>query len=465
MSIRSRGSVDWITVAIYVALLIIGWLMLHAASFDESQNYPYLNFNTTIGKQTIWIGVSLLVFVAAQAIDWKFWNSLAYPIYVACLVLLLAVLIVGVEIKGARSWFGFAGFSIQPSEFAKFGTALAMASYLSYFKSDLRDMRSILVCCGIIAAPILLILMQPDAGSALVFSSFFLLFYRNGLSPSLYIVGGGLIGILILSLMYSPNIVMLLLVIFGIVVFSNRIKNKKIALGLAILLTATVVGLYLYQQVLIAFIIGFVAVIALGAYNYINRHQRIVLLMLPTVLIGSFISFGSRYAFDHGLKPHQQERINVWLRPDKCDPRGSLYNILQSKMAISGGGFQGKGFLQGDLTKLNYVPEQTTDFIFSTVGEEQGFIGVVSVILLFLGLLIRTTMIAERAKNKFIANYAYAVAGILFVHFFVNIGMSMGVMPVIGIPLPFLSKGGSALLVFSVMIGVLVKMDTARFGR
>lgn len=465
MNIQSRGSVDWITVTIYLALLVIGWLMLYASSYDESQSYPYLNFSTIIGKQTIWIGASLLVFVAALAIDWKFWNSLAYPIYFTCLALLLAVLIFGIEVKGARSWFGFSGFSIQPSELAKFGTVLAMASYLSYYKSDLRDMKSILVSLGLIVVPMILILMQPDAGSALVFTSFLLLFYRNGLSPSLYLVGGGLISILILSLVYSPNIVMLLLVLIGIGIFANKIKQKRIALVVGIALIAGVITLFVYQQVLIAFLVAFTAVICLGAYAYFNRHQRLVLLIMPMVLAGSFISFGSRYAFDNGLKPHQQERINVWLRPDKCDPRGSLYNILQSKMAISGGGFQGKGFLEGDLTKLNYVPEQTTDFIFSTVGEEQGFIGVVSVILLFLGLLIRTTVIAERAKNKFIANYAYGVVGIIFVHFFVNIGMSMGVMPVIGIPLPFLSKGGSALLTFSVMIGVLVKMDTARFGR
>lgn len=465
MSVQPRISIDWITVAIYISLLVIGWLMLHAAAFDESQAYPFFDFTTTIGKQTIWVGVSLILFIASLAIDWKFWDSLAYPIYAFCLLMLILVLIVGVEIKGARSWFGFAGFSIQPSEFAKFGTALAVASYLSYFKSDLRDVKTILLTTVIIAVPMFLILLQPDAGSALVFLSFLLLFYRNGLSPTFFIIGGGLSVILILSLMYTPNIVMLILLLVSTIILASKIKRIPVGTSIGTLIFLVVLVLYAKGFILVSLLIAFVSVVALAAYAYINRHQRLILIVMPIVVLGSLISYGSRYAFDHGLKPHQQDRINVWLNPEKCDPRGSLYNIIQSKMAIGSGGFQGKGFLEGDLTKLNYVPEQTTDFIFSTVGEEQGFIGVFSVITLFLILLIRITMIAERAKNKFIANYAYALAGIIFIHFFINIGMSMGVMPVIGIPLPFLSKGGSSLLGFSLMIGVLVRMDAARLTR
>lgn len=465
MSVQPRISIDWITVAIYISLLVIGWLMLHAAAFDESQAYPFFDFTTTIGKQTIWVGVSLILFIATLAIDWKFWDSLAYPIYAFCLLMLILVLIVGVEIKGARSWFGFAGFSIQPSEFAKFGTALAVASYLSYFKSDLRDVKSILLTTGIIAAPMFLIFLQPDAGSALVFLSFLFLFYRNGLSPTFFIIGGGLSAILILSLMYTPNIVILILLLVSTIILVSKIQRIPVGTSIGIMIFLVVLVLYVKGFVLVSLLIAFLSVVALAAYAYINRHQRLILIVMPIVVLGSLISYGSRYAFDHGLKSHQQDRINVWLNPEKCDPRGSLYNIIQSKMAIGSGGFQGKGFLQGDLTKLNYVPEQTTDFIFSTVGEEQGFIGVFSVIILFLILLIRITMIAERAKNSFIANYAYAVAGIIFIHFFINIGMSMGVMPVIGIPLPFLSKGGSSLLGFSLMIGVLVRMDAARLTR
>jgi rod shape determining protein RodA len=194
-----------------------------------------------------------------------------------------------------------------------------------------------------------------------------------------------------------------------------------------------------------------------------NRNFKILSFVIPVMVFSSIFSFGSSYVFDHFLKPHQQERINVWLRPEKCDPRGSLYNIIQSKMAIGSGGFAGKGFLQGEMTKLNYVPEQSTDFIFTSIGEEQGFIGSLGVIILFTVLLMRCIVIAERANLEFIRNYGYAVAGILFVHFVFNVGMTMGLLPVVGIPLPFLSKGGSSLIAFTIMIAVLIKMDMARF--
>ncbi len=465
MSILQRSQIDWITIALYVALLIIGWMMLHAASYDPNQVYAYFDFGTIIGKQTIWVGLSVLVFLATLTIDWKFWQSTAYPIYAVTLFLLLLVLLVGVEIKGARSWFGFSGFSIQPSEFAKFGTAIAVSSYLSYFKSDLRQWRSIFVCLGLIGIPMFLILLQPDAGSALVFSSFFILFFRNGLSPTLYIISLGMLAILILSLIFSPKTVVLLLSLPAMLILINKLRFDR--WNYLIMLASTTFVLFLFYAEYLWYSLGLAIILILifGAIAYFNRFQRLALLIVPTVLLGSLISFGSKFAFDHGLKPHQQERIKVWLRPHECDPRGSLYNILQSKTAIGSGGWQGKGFLEGDFTKLNYVPEQTTDFIFSTVGEEQGFLGVLGVILLFLFLMIQITRIAERAKNKFITNYAYAVAGIIFIHFFVNIGMSMGVMPVIGIPLPFISKGGSALMGFSIMLGVLVKMDMARFSR
>ena len=197
----------------------------------------------------------------------------------------------------------------------------------------------------------------------------------------------------------------------------------------------------------------------------IDRKSSFLAVVTTPVALAIILSFASSYTFNNILQPHQQDRINVWLRPTKCDPYGSLYNIIQSKVAIGSGGIQGKGFLKGEMTKLNYVPEQSTDFIFSTVGEEQGFLGSFMVIFLFTVLLIRITMIAERSKNKFIRYYAYSVASIIFVHFFINIGMAMGLMPVIGIPLPFLSKGGSSLLGFSIMIGVLLKMDQARLRR
>jgi len=213
----------------------------------------------------------------------------------------------------------------------------------------------------------------------------------------------------------------------------------------------------------------FVILPALAGFGYYlfllmkSRKFKIVGFVIPVLIFASAFSYTSSYVFDHFLRPHQQDRINVWLRPDKCDPRGSLYNIIQSKLAIGSGGFQGKGFLKGEMTKLDYVPEQSTDFIFTSIGEEQGFIGSLGVIILFTILLIRCIIIAERANLEFIRNYGYAVAGILFFHFTFNIGMTMGLLPVVGIPLPFISKGGSSLIAFSIMIAVLIKMDMARF--
>lgn len=457
----SRG-VDWIALTSYISLLIVGWMMLYAAVYSPHENQELFSFASAIGKQTIWVGISLIAGILVFTVDSSTWARLALPMYGISILLLVLVLIIGKEINGAKAWFSIGGATFQPSEFAKLATALFMSSYLSGYKRNLKSSREILTVLGIIILPQILILLQPDAGSAMIFLAFFITFYRFGL-PSYYYGIGALIAIsFILSIMYDPLTVVWIALAISLVFIAvgEALTIRNMAIALVPIISAIV----LYQNKMILESFGLILLpFIYFIYNIIRSNRSTVAILTP-VFVGvvALISFGTRFLFN-ALMPHQQDRINVWLRPELCDPHGSLYNIIQSKLAIGSGGFSGKGFLQGDMTKLNYVPEQTTDFIFCTVGEEQGFAGVVIVIILFSLLLFRSVVIAERARNKFIMAYAYSVTGIFFIHFFFNIGMTMGVMPVIGIPLPFLSKGGSSLLVFSVMIAILLKMDVSRF--
>ncbi len=455
-------NIDWTTFSLYLGLVAIGLLMIYAVGFDESKPTPF--FQSDAGKQTLWIGVSLFVFLIVSLLDWKFWQTFAYFFYSFSIILLVLVLFLGSNIKGATSWFSFGSFSFQPSELTKFGTSLAMAAFLSNYDTDLRSARSQLIAFGIFLLPVGLILAQPDAGSALIFFSFLILLFREGLSPNYYIVGFFFAAVFLLGLIFGPQTVLLGLLLFGlgILVFNtNGRKNTYLML----LLVGAAAGIYLARQgYLLEVIIG-TSLLFLG-FSYLawkEKNARLVGLIYTTVVAGAVLAFASNYAIDNFLKPHQQDRINVWLRPQLSDPQGSLYNVLQSKMAISSGGLQGRGFLQGTMTKLNYVPEQSTDFIFCTIGEEQGFIGSFAIIALFLILLLRITVLAERQKSNFSRHYAYAVAGIIFFHFFINIGMTMGLLPIIGIPLPFISKGGSSLLGFTIMIAVLLKLDANRY--
>ena len=437
--------------------------MVFSTLYDPKAPYSFLDFTTPIGAQSLWVVISIFTFFSALTLDWKFWNTLAFPIYGVTVLLLILVLFIGTEINGAKAWFRFGIFSFQPSEWAKFGTALAVASYLSFFKTSITNTNVFAISLALFFGPALLVLLQPDFGSSLVFLSFFILLYRRGMSPWIILVGMGLASIFIFSLVYTPYLVSVFLIFLSSAIFIFDFEKPQRAIIIVSSLLLVILFL-LYQKELVYIIIP--ALAGLGFYLYLHirtRNFKIVGFVLPVLAFASFFSFTSSYVFDQFLKPHQQERINVWLRPEKCDPQGSLYNIIQSKLAIGSGGFQGKGFLKGEMTKLDYVPEQSTDFIFTSIGEEQGFIGSLGVIILFTILLIRCVIIAERANLEFIRNYGYAVAGILFFHFAFNIGMTMGLLPVVGIPLPFISKGGSSLIAFSIMIAVLVKMDLARF--
>ena len=462
-SLATNRGMDWISLSVYLSLVVIGWLMLYATVYDGENNYSFLDLSSTIGKQSLWIIISLFIGLCVLLLDWKAWFTFSYPVYFIAVLMLILVLIFGVEIKGSKSWFSIFGMSFQPSEFAKLGTCLALASFLSFHNSNLKKLSTIIIALAMVFIPMTLILLQPDAGSAVVFLSFFILFYREGLSKGFYIIAFLLAAVFITSLMFNTHATGLLLILGALMIFSFSLKKSFWWPLLATAFTVAAIILFSQGWTSAVLLVSGSALLMLGGYLWVEKKGRIPTIVIPAISILAGISLLTNYGFSNFLKPHQQERINVWLKPEICDPKGSLYNIIQSKLAIGSGGFAGKGFLNGSLTKLNYVPEQTTDFIFSTIGEEQGFIGSIGVIILFLILLYRITVIAERSKIKFIRHYAYGFAGLLFAHFFINIGMTMGLMPVIGIPLPYISQGGSSFLIFSLMFAILLKMDYSRY--
>jgi len=455
---------DWPSFAIFLSLMLIGWLMIYAASYDIKNPTSIFDINTAYGKQIMWIGLSIMLFFIIQIIEWKFWRTFSYLIYGISLILLILVLFFGVTIKGATAWFSFMGFSFQPAEIAKFGTSLALSNYMSAKSFKLGEKRHAINITMLILLPVGLIMLQPDAGSALVFLSFLILLFRQGLSVIYYVIGAFLVAVFIGALLFNTYLVVIALFLLSILALVFTKSNKLYWLiGFSMLLIANVIAAIesFYIYALIADILIF---LLFAAMVWQRGEVRMVLIIVPALVIGTSLAYFANYTFENILAPHQQDRINVWLHPEKCDPRGSLYNLLQSKMAISSGGLEGKGFMEGTLTKLNYVPEQSTDFIFCTIGEEHGFIGVIVLISLFVGLFIRLVKLAERQRLLFVRNYIYCILGILFFHFFINIGMTMGLVPVIGIPLPFVSYGGSSLLGFTLMISVLLKLDKTRHG-
>lgn len=457
-------SFDWLTMAIYFSLIVIGSLMLYAT--DHKQGAETFEMTASFSRQMVWVGVSLLAFFLVMVIDWKVWFTFAFPIFGLSLFLLLVVLLVGDEVKGAKAWISLFGFSFQPGEFAKLGTCLALSSYISSVRFSHQNLKTTMIAIGILVVPAFLILLQPDAGSAIVFGSFLIMLYRTGMTPAIYIFGFALILVFIFSLIYSPYVVMLALFIAGLLFFVYQFDDNRL-IWLGGVLAATVAGVVLFSHgfKMISLIMLFSMLGVFMFYHMQRRKSQFSLLLMGSVILLSSFSFGSNYAFNKFLAPHQKDRINVWLQPEKTDPNGSRYNLIQSQVAIGSGGLQGKGFLNGTMTKLNYVPEQSTDFIFSTIGEEQGFLGSIGIVLLYTILLLRITQIGERSRHKFILHYAYGLAGILFFHYFINIGMTMGIMPIVGIPLPFISRGGSSLLIFSIMMAILLRMDMDRMTR
>jgi rod shape determining protein RodA len=464
MAERPEKSIDWATLSLYLALIGIGWLSIYTVGYGEGYPSSISGFllDTDVGKQTIWIGIALLLFFFVYIIEKNFWQTFSWLIYTLGILMLIGVLIFGKEINGARSWFGAGGFTIQPSEIAKFATCLAVAGFVTRYETNLNQFKHQVTAIALFTAPLLLILLQPDAGSALVFLSFFILLYREGFPAGFYLIGILAATLLILALKYDPLYIIPPLMIGGILTMFGQLKDRSkwIIPGL-ILVGLTIGALISFPSIWLT--IGITALtIMVAAAVFIRSKISFGLRILPVLLLGALMVFGADYAMTEVLQPHQQARIDAWLNTNKTDQGGELYNLVQSKMAIGSGGFIGKGFLEGSLTKGNFVPEQTTDFIFCTIGEEQGFVGSASIILIFVFFILRILTLAERQRTSFSRAYAYGVAGIFFLHFFINIGMTMGLVPIIGIPLPFISKGGSSLLGFTLLIGVLLKLDRYR---
>ncbi len=459
----SDRNLDWITFSLYICLVIVGWLMIFAVGYDDGYEAGIGNFfGTEAGKQTIWIGISLVAMIFIFIIDWKFWQTFSTIIYVLAMVLLVLVLFFGVKIKGQVSWFRFGSFAFQPAEFAKFATCLALSSYLSSYGTSFKINRHRLIALGLISLPIGLVMLQPDAGSALVFSSFLIMLFRAGMPSSYYLIGGFVSTILLLSLMYPIPNVLVGMVLLSVIIFAANTKKTLYPILGSIVLAAASYFLVVKGYTIEALIASFVILSTLGYLLWNDRKQRLVTIFYGFLIVGTVLAYSANYAFNNFLKSHQQVRIDAWLNPEKPGSK-ELYQVVQSKYAIGSGGIQGKGFLQGMMTKLDYVPEQDTDFIFCTIGEEQGFLGSMSIMLLFLMLLFRLVIIAERQRSSFSRYYIYGIAGIIFVHFFINIGMTMGLAPVIGITLPFVSRGGSSLLIFTLMIALVLKLDSNRY--
>ena len=407
------ANIDKISIGLYALLMLFGWINIYASQYNDD-SAMVIDFSSRYGKQLFFICISSFVAFLILIIDWKFFYSLSYIFYVAIILLLIGVLFKGGITGGATSWFEFGSFKFQPSEFAKFTTALALAKYYNKLNTKRKSLREKLNTYAIIILPFLLIILQNDLGTALVYAGFILVLYREGLSGNILIFG------LIIAILF-------------------------------------VVTLLVEKTILIPFLAGIALIIFL-----LSRRKKKELLLIMGILITciSFI-FSVDYIFNDVMAPHQKKRIDILLGKE-FDPHGAGYNLIQSKIAIGSGGFSGKGFLNGTQTRFDFVPEQSTDFIFCTIGEEWGFLGSFFFISLFLSLLFRVLFLAERQRSNFSRIYGYSVATILFMHFTINIGMTIGLLPVIGIPLPVISYGGSSLLGFTILLFIFLNLDSYR---
>ena len=413
---------DWVVVMIYLALVLFGYFNILSASTDGAFN-SYFDLSEPYGKQSVFIGLSLISIVLILSIDAKFYERFASIIYLLSLVALAGLFVFGKKVNGALSWYEIGGATLQPSEFVKFTTALAVAKYMSDLQTNIKDSMDQFRAALIVAVPAVLILLQNDAGSTLVFAGLIFVFYREGIPQKYILFGASLLIITIATLKFSALTVISIVASF-IVIYQLFFKRKKKKITLSVLI----------------------------------------------LMLCSGLSFGTEWSFDNVLQKHQKDRIEVWLRLEK-DPeklkimkRNISYNLNQSEKAIRSGGLTGKGFKEGTRTKGKFVPEQHTDYIFSTVAEEWGFLGSSIVVVLFVLMIGRILFLAERHKSQFSRAYGYGVASIIFVHFLINIGMVMGLIPTIGIPLPFFSYGGSGLLAFTILVFIFLKLDSNRLN-
>lgn len=461
------SDIDWWTVGIYTLMVFFGWFNIYAAVFNEDA--AILDLGQRSGMQLLWIGVSFFIAISILLIDGKYWHMFAYPFYFLGLGVMVFVLLFGQEVNGAKAWLVFGPVKIQPVEFMKFVTALALARYMSAYNFNLHTGKALYYIGLLIGTPVLLILAQNDTGSAMVFAAFFIMLYREGFGSALYVIALMLILLFVISFLLEPLPILLivLLLCLGAQGLVNRNWRATLRYLALVLLLATLlfsltplIGIDLTPTR--AILIGMALSIPWLVRYAIRRHQP-NLWIFATVFSGAVLFTGIvDYVFNNILQLHQQKRILDLLGIEN-DPHGWSYNVIQSKIAIGSGGFFGKGFLGGTQTRFSFVPEQSTDFIFCTVGEEWGFVGSLGVVLLFFFLILRLMRMGERQKEPFGRIYCYSVAAIFFMHFFINIGMTIGLFPVVGIPLPFFSYGGSSLMAFTILLFVAIRLDASQY--
>ncbi|UBM60469.1 rod shape-determining protein RodA [Marinilongibacter aquaticus] len=416
--INIRRGVDWITVLLYLSLVLIGYFNIYAAVYNPEDPITILSLSHNAGRQLMFMGLAVIIITLILFIDYKVYESFAYIFYAFMILLLIATIFIGADIKGSHSWIKIGTFSIQPAEFAKLATSLALARYLSSTNVNLKRFRDTWKAALLILLPPIIIILQKETGSALTFAIFIVVLYREGLPglfPALFL---SVVALLILTLLYPK-----LYIIIGLVVLA----------------------LFVWQFV----------------FTKRDRNRQNFFKITGIVVLFSLFSVGVDFFINDILQPHQQKRIQTLVDPD-ADPLGAGWNVTQSKIAIGSGGIIGKGYLQGTQTKFDFVPEQSTDFIFCTIGEEWGFLGSIILISLFLALLSRILYLAELQRDRFARIYGYCVASIIFFHLLVNIGMTIGLMPVIGIPLPLISYGGSSLWSFTILLFIFLKLDAHR---
>jgi len=461
------ANIDWFTVGLYMLMVFLGWFNIYAALYSDEHNSIF-DVSQQYGKQLMWIGAASVLALIIMLLEVNFYVFFSYIIYGTLMVLLLLVPFIGKEINGARSWFQLGPVLFQPSEFTKAATALALARYMSTYGFKLHKLKSYLTIAAIVFVPVIFILLQNDTGSALVYFSFVLVIYREGLT-GVVLFFGTLIALLFVLALVLPNltlaIILLLMVLLMYFTFNPKLKQFAhvfiiyvVSIAVFVLVGLIVKTQYdISQFMLIGAVLASIIVLYYSVKRKLSNYTIIAIVFIGSILFTISVDYG----FEHFLEPHHQARINELLGIES-NPHGAGYHVNQSKIAIGSGGVFGKGYLQGTQTKFDFVPEQSTDFIFCTVGEEWGFAGTLVVIALFMTLLTRLVWLAERQRSTFSRIYGYSVAVILFFHFMVNIGMTIGVMPVIGIPLPFFSYGGSSLWSFTILLFIFIRLDASR---
>ena len=474
-------SVDWLTICIYIALIALGWISVCGASYDFG-DVDLISFETRAGKQLLWMGCSLGLGFVLLMLEDKLFDWFAYLFYIAMMVLLLITPFIAEETKGSLSWIKFGPVSLQPAEFAKFATALAVAKLMNVYGFTMERLKYSLPAVAMVLLPMVLIIFQKETGSALVFLAFFLMLYREGMPGSILFTGICAVVYFVVGIRFGHEMmpdeytskgeyfVLLLITVFSASLVHVYCKKREVfrnilLYGVGSSVLALLFSLYVVPFNVIWFmLIESVAVVVYLIYCSIQKRVSSYFYIAVFAIASVGFLYSAGYVFDNILKPHQQVRIEVVLGM-KEDLAGAGYNVNQSKIAIGSGGLTGKGFLNGTQTKLKYVPEQDTDFIFCTVGEEQGFVGAALVLLLFMALILRLISLAERQHTRFGRVYGYCVMSIFFFHLFVNVGMVLGLTPVIGIPLPFFSYGGSSLWGFTILLFVFLRIDASRSTR